>query len=103
MYLEERVKQLEEQNAELRSRLETLEKGGITRFVTVKELAGIMNCSIQNIHRKIRCGEIQVTRKLGDPRIPMNQFVDRGEVETVVKKRQTVPKKERSMAEQIFG
>ena len=103
MYLEERVKQLEEQNKELVNRLAILEKGSTTRFVTAKELSEIMNCSIQNVHRKIRNGEIQVTRKLGDPRIPMNQFLEPEEKEPTILKRQALPKKELSMAEQVFG
>ena len=100
MYLEERVSRLEEQNKKLMLQLETLEKCGMTRFVSVKELAEIMHCSVQNVYRKIRTGEIQATRKLGDPRIPMSQFLD---MDAPRKEPTPVRKKELSMAEQVFG
>ena len=103
MYLEERVSQLEEQNKLLMLQLERLEKGGMTRFVSVKELAEIMGCSVQNVHRKIRNGEIQVTRKLGDPRIPMSQFMDADNSQTLKCRQAPKPKKAVGMAEQVFG
>lgn len=103
MYLEERVSQLEEQNKLLMLQLERLEKGGMTRFVSVKELAEIMGCSVQNVHRKIRNGEIQVTRKLGDPRIPMSQFMDVDNSQALKCRQASKPKKAVSMAEQVFG
>jgi hypothetical protein len=103
MYLEERVSQLEEQNKMLMLQLERLEKGGLTRFVSVKELAEIMHCSVQNVHRKIRNGEIQATRKLGDPRIPMSQFMDADNSQTLKCRQVPKPKKAVGMAEQVFG
>ena len=103
MYLEERVSQLEEQNKTFMLQLERLEKGGMTRFVSVKELAEIMGCSVQNVHRKIRNGEIQVTRKLGDPRIPMSQFMDADNSQTLKCRQVPKPKKAVGMAEQVFG
>ena len=103
MYLEERVSQLEEQNKTFMLQLERLEKGGMTRFVSVKELAEIMGCSVQNVHRKIRNGEIQVTRKLGDPRIPMSQFMDADNSQTLKCRQAPKPKKAVGMAEQVFG
>lgn len=99
MYLEERVSRLEEQNKKLMLQLETLEKCGLTRFVSVKEL----HCSVQNVHRKIRNGEIQATRKLGDPRIPMSQFMDADNSQTLKCRQAPKPKKAVGMAEQVFG
>ena len=103
MYLEERVAQLEEQNKTLMLQLERLEKGGLTRFVSVKELAEIMGCRVQNVHRKIRNGEIQATRKLGDPRIPMSQFMDADDLQVSKCRQAPKSKKAVSMAEQVFG
>lgn len=103
MYLEERVSQLEEQNKKLMLQVETLEKCGMTRFVSVKELAEIMHCSVQNVHRKIRNGDIQVTRKLGDPRIPMSQFMDADDLQVSKCRQAPKSKKAVSMAEQVFG
>ena len=103
MYLEERVSQLEEQNKKLMLQVETLEKCGMTRFVSVKELAEIMHCSVQTVHRKIRNGEIQVTRKLGDPRIPMSQFMDADDLQVSKCRQAPKSKKAVSMAEQVFG
>jgi predicted transcriptional regulator len=101
VYLEERVNLLEKENRLLKEKVSQLEQYSMTKFVSVKELAEMMGCSVQNIHRKIKTGEIQVTRKLGDPRIPMCQFMDGLEQpELVVEK---TPPKPLSMAEQIFG
>lgn len=100
MYLEERVTTLEAENKELRKHIEVLEQYGNTRYVTVKELAELMKCSAQNIHRRIKTGEIQVTRRLGDPRIPMCQFLEDLKTPQIEK---TQPRTGMTMAEQIFG
>ena len=62
-----------------------------------------MHCSVQNVHRKIRNGEIQATRKLGDPRIPMSQFMDADNSQTLKCRQAPKPKKAVGMAEQGFG
>lgn len=74
MHIEERLERLEEENEELKSRIKSLEEKGADRFVTVGELAKMMDCSCNTIYCKIRSGEIVSTRKTGDHRIPMSQF-----------------------------
>ena len=74
MSLEERFEQLEKENTELRSRVETLERKGGDIFVTVKDLAEIMKCPANTIYKKIRSGEIFATRKTGGIKIPLSQF-----------------------------
>lgn len=101
MYLEERVAALETENRMLQERLEQIEQYSTTRFVSISELAVLMGCTPQNIYKKIKAGQIKVTRKLGDPRIPMSQFLEDLEGGNIIK-----PKKEpaeNSMARQIFG
>lgn len=101
MYLEERLEALEKENRQLKERVEKMEKYSMTRFATPKEVAELMGCTIQNVHRKIKAGEIIVTRRLGDPRIPMYQFLEEPERKVL-----EMPKRssgELSMAEKIFG
>ena len=104
MYLEERVSRLEEQNKKLMLQLETLEKCGLTRFVSVKELAEIMHCSVHECASEdSKRRRIQATRKLGDPRIPMSQFMDADNSQTLKCRQAPKPKKAVGMAEQVFG
>lgn len=72
MWIEERIKRLEEAVENLAMRIDMVQN---EKWVTPSELAKIMNCSINNIYIKIRSGEIYATDKLGSiKRIPMSQF-----------------------------
>lgn len=105
MGIEERIEYLEIQNEELRSKVEYLENRNEERFVTAKELAAIMNCSVNNIYIKIRSGEIFATDKLGSiQRIPMSQFYQNNPKEKKVRKNvQAKDEKSKSMKELVFG
>lgn len=103
MYIEEQIKAIQEENKILKAEIEQLKKYGTVRYVTPKELAELMNCSLQNVHNKIRNGSIQVTRKLGSPRIPMNQFLEADNIIEFPKAQKKREQKEPTMAEQIFG
>ena len=101
MHIEDRIETLEKENQILKAKVNELERYGTTRFVTMKELAELMGCTVQNIHRKIKNGEIYATRKLGDPRIPMCQFLE--DMDRPVLNSSKVIEGNRSMSEQIFG
>ena len=102
MCLEERIERIEMENAELKSRLEILEGKGGDTFVSVKELAKIMNCSIHTIYRKIQSGEIFATRKAGDVRIPMSQFQKPEKIVHIPKQRKK-EERELTLKERVFG
>lgn len=74
MYLEERVDLMEKEVEDLKEKILSQTAKSDDRFVSPMELAEIMGCSRTTISNKIKSGEIYVTRKLGDPRIPMSQF-----------------------------
>lgn len=101
MYLEERVDSLEKENQELRQRIESLEHRGADRFVSVKELAEIMGCSLNIVYSKIQEGEIYATRKTGAHKIPLSQFYM---ADTPIIKQKN-PKKAlpKNMKELVFG
>lgn len=104
MMIEERIERLEMENQALKERIAALENNQTPQYVTIGELAEIMQCSRQNIYQKIRTGNILATRKLGDPRIPMNQFLEDAQKTEVIfgstPKRAT---REKTMAELVFG
>lgn len=77
MSLEERFEQLEKENTELRSRVETLERKGGDIFVTVKELAEIMKCPANTIYKKIRSGEISQREKPEESKSPSHNSTNR--------------------------
>ena len=64
-----------------------------------------MHCSVQTVHRNISNGVIQVTRKLGDPRIPLCQFLDGldGLEAPEVPQERPADKGMAGMAKKIFG
>lgn len=99
MHIEDRLELLESENRKLKEKVDHLELYSTTRFVTARELASLMGCTVQNVHRKIKTGEIRATRKLGDPRIPMCQFLEGLDLPDPG----TREPEEGSMAEQIFG
>ena len=64
MMIEERIEKLEMENQALKDRIAALENNQTPQYVTIGELAEIMQCSRQNIYQKIRTGNILATRKL---------------------------------------
>lgn len=102
MGVEERLEQIEKENTELRSRVETLERKGGDTFVTVKELAEIMNCPTNTIYRKIRSGEIFATKKAGEIKIPMSQFYESPKIVHIHNKRKK-EERELTLKERVFG
>lgn len=103
MYIEERIANLEEENRQLREMIEPLVKYEYTRYVTPAELAEIMHCTVQTVHRKIKIGEVRATLKLGDPRIPLCQFtegLDEWKKICVMSRKSAA---EMSMEDRIFG
>ncbi len=74
MYVEQRIEELERQVSELSDKVKNLEMIGNERWLSAKEIAELMNCSVNNIYIRIRSGEIYATRILGSPRIPISQF-----------------------------
>ena len=103
MMIEERIEKLEMENQALKDRIAALENNRTPQYVTIGELAEIMQCSRQNIYQKIRTGNILATRKLGDPRIPMNQFLEDAQEAKVDSSRKPKVTREKTMAELVFG
>lgn len=111
MFWEERIEALEAENQKLREEVEQIKRVGVDRFVTVKELADIMQCSRPTVYRMIKDGKIYASRKTGDPRIPMSQFY--GDDPKLIQRRhdylshsgkaRAQPKQELTLKEQIFG
>ena len=84
MYLEEKVNDLYEKLSELSRKLESVQKE--EKWVSVKELAKIMNVSPNTIYIKVRNGDIYASRKFGAPRIPLSQFYQDKSVDEKVKR-----------------
>lgn len=105
MGIEERIEQLEVMCHELSEKLQQSEARQADRFVSAKELAEIMDCSLNNVYIKIRSGEIFATDKLGSiPRIPMSQFYQNNPKEKKVRRtKQKKDDKPKSMKELVFG
>ena len=57
-------------------RLDALEKQ-LPEYVTPKELARIMNCSVNHVYTKMRKGEIETIDVAGVRRIPLAQFTEK--------------------------
>lgn len=72
MTIEERISKLEQDNMELRERVELLSR--MEHFVTPSELADIFRCSKNHIYIQIRRGAIQAVTVGTSIRIPMSQF-----------------------------
>lgn len=72
MTIEERISRLEQDNRELRERVDMLSK--MEQFVTPSELAEILRCSKNHIYIQIRSGTIQAVTIGTAIRIPMSQF-----------------------------
>lgn len=104
MCIEDKIDLLEQQVKQLQTQLAKLEAQRNDKYVTPKQLAEIMNCSVNNIYVKIRSGEILADRSTGLPRIPMSQFVGQAsevaETPPKPKKKNEQPK---TMKEMVFG
>lgn len=101
----EQIKELQTENKKLAERIQYVESKKSERFVTVKELAEVMKCTERTVLRKIAEKEIYATRKLGNPRIPLNQFYEKEPVEILKRKPGNLRKVSggESMEELIFG
>lgn len=67
-------KSLEQKYTQLETRITALEATIPQEYVTPKELADILNCSLNNIYIKIRQEKIKAIPLGRSYRIPMNQF-----------------------------
>jgi excisionase family DNA binding protein len=70
--IEERITKLEQDNIELKERIDMLSR--MEHYVTPADLAKIMNCSKNHIYIQIRSGAIQAVTVGAAIRIPMSQF-----------------------------
>lgn len=80
MYLEERVQALEMQIELLQKQLESLQGAGEEQFLTPKEAAQLMRCSVQTIYLKVQSGDIQADMSTGRARIPRSQFYRKSDI-----------------------
>lgn len=78
MTLEEKIefRALKQNYSLLEMRITALETAMNQEYVTPKELAKILNCSLNNIYIKIRQGKINAIPLGRSYRIPMRQFHD---------------------------
>lgn len=76
MTLEEKIEFgfLKQKYSLLEMRITALENTSTQEYATPKELAKILNCSLNNIYIKIRQGRITVVPLGRSYRIPMSQF-----------------------------
>ncbi|HWT76946.1 MAG TPA: helix-turn-helix domain-containing protein [Mobilitalea sp.] len=72
MNINERITKLEQDNSELRARVDILSR--MEHYVTPAELAKILHCSKNHIYIQIRSGSIQAVTVGAAIRIPMSQF-----------------------------
>lgn len=97
MYIEEMITDLYEKVRELDQKVENVKKK--EKWVSVKELAQIMDVSPNTVYIKIRSGDIYASKKFGVPRIPLSQFYQNKAVEDKVA-RLNAPS---SLKERIFA
>ena len=67
-----RLASLELSVLDLYKRLQRLEN--CQNYVTAKELAGLMKCSVSHVYKAIHSGKIKTVNVGGVRRIPMSQF-----------------------------
>lgn len=72
MNINERITKLEQDNIELKDRIDMLSR--MEHYVTPAELAKILHCSKNHIYIQIRSGAIQAVSVGAAIRIPMSQF-----------------------------
>ncbi|HCD43829.1 MAG TPA: hypothetical protein DEQ64_08870 [Lachnoclostridium sp.] len=101
----EELQVLHKEIAAIKDELVQLEARSQERFVSSAELAEIMGCSRKTVCLKIQSGEIYVTRKLGDPRIPMSQFYKSDPIDLIKRKPEKLRKVSggESIKELVFG
>lgn len=95
MYIEDQINELTFKIQDLTDKMDLL--GHSEKWVSAKELAEIMGCSLSTVYLKIRSGEIYASKRLGTPRIPLSQFYEEKDQQP------EKPKKERSIAERVFN
>ena len=93
MYLEEEVEHLKRRVDELAAEVEKCRRA--ESWVTVHELAEIMQTSPENIYRRINAGKITADKSTGNWRIPLSQF----QTET----KPAPPDRKLTAQEKIFG
>ena len=101
MTIEERILKLEQDNIELRERVDMLSK--MEQFVTPSELAGILRCSKNHIYIQIRSGAIQAVTVGTAIRIPISQFQPKPNPKQVrrIKQSQAEPSHEKRTIQEI--
>ncbi len=72
MNIEERITKLEQDNIELKDRIDMLSR--MEHYVTPTELAKILHCSKNHIYIQIRSGAMQAVSVGAAIRIPISQF-----------------------------
>lgn len=93
MYLEEKIEELRKRVEYLETEMEKCRR--VESWVTVQELAEIMQTSRENIYRRINSGKIIADKSTGNWRIPLSQFQS-GE-------KPVGPEREVTIQEKIFG
>ena len=106
MYIEERVEAMEAQIRKLQEQLEELQGIG-EQFLTPKEAAQLMRCSVQTIYLKVQSGDIQADMSTGRARIPKSQFYKKKPVQARELPKRVKPVQEISgigdIRKQLFG
>lgn len=107
MYIEERVETLEAQIQKLQAQLEEMQGIGEEKFLTPKEVAAMMRCSVQTIYAKVQSGDIQADMSTGRARIPKTQFYKKRPVQARELPKRIKPAPEISgigdIKKQLFG
>ena len=101
MTIEERVSKLEQDNQELKERVDMLSKR--EEFATPSELADLLRCSKNHIYIQIRSGAIQAVTVGTAIRIPMSQFQPKPNPEQKrrIKQSQAEPSHEKRTIQEI--
>ena len=106
MYIEERVEAMEAQIRKLQEQLEELQGIG-EQFLTPKEAAQLVRCSVQTIYLKVQSGDIQADMSTGRARIPKSQFYKKKPVQARELPKRVKPVQEISgigdIRKQLFG
>lgn len=101
MTIEERVSKLEQDNQELKERVDMLSRR--EEFATPSELADLLRCSKNHIYIQIRSGAIQAVTVGTAIRIPMSQFQSKPNPKQIrrIKQSQTEPSIEKRTIQEI--
>lgn len=93
MYLEEKIESLQQRVDQLEAEMEKCRR--TESWVSVQELAEIMQTSRENIYRRVNAGKIIADKSTGNWRIPLSQFHSGARPEE--------PARELTIQEKIFG